>query len=347
MQNTAEIIPLQPKNSIMRLWEYERVLKENGLPLDPAELERILSNFKSYFSKPQSAQEIFEAFQENMDLQLGSDNSCIGYANTFSCYLESEQTFNEESIYRFIRSEQAKGNSNSTINTKLSALRTCAKWATIRGIIPVNFMELIKPLKTHKKMKPVVELDLKKVMSEVDSICRHEWIALRNKAMIMLFAVCGVRVSELINIESAFVNTAECSIRLMVAKGNKERMIYYPDEYAFIIDQYIAVRSTLSPSMRESKYFFLSGSPNVKGGDYRLTRQGVDNIIKRHTGQSDHEVSCHKLRHYCGTTLYKKGADLLKIQEHLGHDNLESTKVYIATDEQDKKETAEMMNDIF
>ena len=144
----------------------------------------------------------------------------------------------------------------------------------------------------------------------------------RNKAMIELMYGCGLRVSELINLEINDIDTINCIIRIL-GKGSKEREIPLGEYSIEYLKKYLNIRNDLLKGKSCNKLFL---NNHGKG----ITRQGFFKILKKLLKEKglNEDVSPHTLRHSFATHLINRGADLRSIQEMLGHSDISTTKIY-------------------
>ena len=150
----------------------------------------------------------------------------------------------------------------------------------------------------------------------------------RNKAMLELMYGCGLRVSELVNLEINDIDITNCLIRIM-GKGSKEREIPIGEYAIEYLKKYLDQRDLLLKNKPCTKLFL-----NNHGEG--MTRQGFFKMLKALLLEKglNSEVSPHTLRHSFATHLINRGADLRSIQEMLGHSDISTTKIYTrVTDE--------------
>ena len=133
---------------------------------------------------------------------------------------------------------------------------------------------------------------------------------------------CGLRVSELVNLEINDIDITNCLIRV-AGKGSKERDIPVGEYSLHFLNEYLNVRNSLLKGKSTQKLFI-----NNHGSG--MTRQGffknLKNILKE-KGLNPN-ISPHTLRHSFATHLVNRGADLRSIQELLGHSDISTTKIY-------------------
>lgn len=251
------------------------------------------------------------------------------YAQFFKSFLQAAETYNDESIENFIKSEQAKGNSPITINTKLSALKSLGEWAYARHLIESDTFMRINLLPVTKNKK-ITALGLN--TSEIMEMAHNKGngvIAIRDIAIMNTFIVTGCRVSELIQMKITDVDFMNKEIKIRHGKGNKERIVSISDGCIIALQSYLEkIKNIDNPEM----LLFLSTRPAI-GGSRQMTRQAVYKVVKGITGG---EIGCHKLRHLTATTMLNAGVAIDTVQEILGHSSINTTKIYAERNRQAK-----------
>ena len=149
----------------------------------------------------------------------------------------------------------------------------------------------------------------------------------RNRAIIETLYSCGLRVSELINLEINKIFLDEEYI-VIKGKGDKERIVPISPTAIHEIKLYLDDRCRLDIKPEEENILFL----NRRGR--RLTRVMIFYIIKQLAELAGirKEISPHTLRHSFATHLLEGGANLRAIQQMLGHESITTTEIYIHID---------------
>lgn len=150
--------------------------------------------------------------------------------------------------------------------------------------------------------------------------------ALRDYCMLMLFMSCGLRVSELVSLNTTDIY--EDHLRVL-GKGNKERVIYFADGCREAIDDYLSVRDGEELPKGEENALFISRDQR------RISVRGVQKMLDKKlklAGLDSSRYSPHKLRHTAATLMLKNGVDTRALQEVLGHSNLNTTQIYTHLD---------------
>jgi len=149
-------------------------------------------------------------------------------------------------------------------------------------------------------------------------------IGLRDRAMLEVLYACGLRVSELINLDLLSVNIRQGVVRVM-GKGKKERLVPLGEEALSWINKYLEeARTSLSVDNINDSALFLSKRGKA------MTRQTFWYRIKEYALKADVDktLSPHTLRHAFATHLLNHGADLRTVQILLGHSSLSTTQIY-------------------
>ncbi len=248
-------------------------------------------------------------------------------------YIESIDT-NE--IYEFLHYvTRVRGNSPSARARKLSSINGFFKYMC-------NKRKLIKANPAHDIDSPALSKRLPKYLTLNDSLKLLDSVNSdfyeRDFCILMLFLNCGMRLSELININLTDIRTDEKTMRI-VGKGNKERLVYLNGACEESIKTLIIARKKLE-NLQDQKALFVS-----KRTGRRLSSRRVQQIVEgclQAAGLSGRGYSPHKLRHTAATMMYQEGnVDMLALKEILGHAHVSTTEIYTHLSTQHLKDAAE------
>lgn len=148
----------------------------------------------------------------------------------------------------------------------------------------------------------------------------------RDYCILMLFMSCGLRISELVSLNTTDIY--EDHLRV-TGKGNKERIIYFGEGCREAIDDYLAVRDSEKIIPEDKNALFISRD------NRRISVRGVQKMVDKKlsmAGLDASRYSPHKLRHTAATLMLKNGVDTRALQEVLGHSNLSTTQIYTHID---------------
>ena len=164
------------------------------------------------------------------------------------------------------------------------------------------------------------EADVEALLSAPDI---GQGLGCRDRAMLETLYATGLRVSELVGLQSSQINLRQGVVRI-VGKGNKERLVPLGEVAEHWLESYgrTARKSLLQGRQTEDVFVTARGAA--------MTRQAFWHIIKRYARQAGiHKpLSPHTLRHAFATHLLNHGADLRVVQLLLGHSDLSSTQIY-------------------
>ena len=148
----------------------------------------------------------------------------------------------------------------------------------------------------------------------------------RDHAILVTLANTGVRLSELVGLDTIHVDFPRAQLRVF-GKGRKERLVPLNRTVSAVLEAYLSDTGRV-PAHGERALFL-----NARGG--RLTGRAVQYIVDaaaKAAGLGGRRISPHKLRHSFATLLHRRDVDLVDIQALLGHASLASTQIYTHTD---------------
>ncbi len=163
----------------------------------------------------------------------------------------------------------------------------------------------------------------REVRALIDAPDLKKPVGLRDRAMLELLYASGLRISELVGLTTASLNTRQGVVRI-VGKGGKERLVPVGAEALRWIERFVV--EGRPPLLKRSGSAALF--PSQRGAF--MTRQTFWHAVKRYSRQAglNREVSPHSLRHAFATHLLNHGADLRAVQMMLGHADLSTTQIY-------------------
>lgn len=234
-------------------------------------------------------------------------------------------------IRDYIRVLSDGGMAPASISRIISSIRTYYRFLSSENILDENPVLLINNPKLPKKLPDV--LSEKEISLIINAIQESSQFYQRDKAIIELLYSCGIRVTELCNLEMSNLFIDEDLIRVM-GKGNKERLLPLGVRSKKYLDDYIKHSRNSHIKKSVSSFVFVSRNGN------QLTRAMINIILNKWTQVSGlkKSVSPHKLRHSFATHLLEGGADLRFVQALLGHSDISTTQIYTHIDKHYLKE---------
>ena len=209
----------------------------------------------------------------------------------------------------------------------ISGVKQFFKFLILENEIVSDPSELLEMPSIGRKLPEI--LSVEEIDRLIDAIDLSKPEGHRNKAIIETLYSCGLRVSELVNLQFENLFFDEGFIRL-IGKGNKQRLVPVSPSVEKEMELYTNnVRATLNIKKGHESYIFL----NRRGA--KLTRVMIFTIIKNLAIEIglDKVISPHTFRHSFATHLLEGGANLRAIQEMLGHESIITTEIYTHLDQ--------------
>lgn len=222
---------------------------------------------------------------------------------------------------------EERQNIATTRARKVACLRSYFKYMSSKAkYIDDNPAKELDSPKTKQSLPRYLDLEeSKKLLASVEGENKY-----RDYAILTLFLNCGLRLSELVNIN---ISDFKDDILIVTGKGNKERVIYLNEACLSAVRNYLRVRPT--DNVIDKKALFLSNRLT------RISNKTVQWLVKKYiksAGLDESKYSVHKLRHTAATLMYKyANTDLRTLQEILGHNQLATTQIYTHIDDAQRR----------
>lgn len=213
--------------------------------------------------------------------------------------------------------------SQSSISKVISIIKSFFNYLEEEEVISKNPSRKIRvPKKINRIPKVISKTEFDMLLSSIEfspSRCRKN--AVRDKLIISMLFYTGIRRAELLNLDWNDFNLEKNTLLIRSGKGNKDRIIPIHRNLLPLIDVYLTLRLPL-----KNNALFIGEARK------RLSIISFTNMLKmylRLSGLSKKGYSAHSFRHSFATHLIESGADLFKVQRLLGHQSLDTTKIYI------------------
>ena len=232
----------------------------------------------------------------------------------------SLKSIKNHEIEKYINYLFNKGFASSTINRKISSLKSFFLFLQKKGKILENPIRELPSTKQEKKLP--ISMSEDDVETLLNAPIQDSFIGYRDKAMLELLYATGVRVSELINIKFSDIDLTRSIVKVL-GKGSKERLIPFGESANEYMKIYLEHRS--QRVINRSIQFIFVSTKNSK-----ISREAFWHRIKFYSRKINISIniSPHTLRHAFATHLLNRGADLRSVQLLLGHSDLSTTQIY-------------------
>lgn len=193
-----------------------------------------------------------------------------------------------------------------------------------------NKEKILEDNPAHNIDAPSVKNKLPKYLSLDESLLLLETIKnsdvryrVRDYAIITLFLNCGMRLSELVNINFSDIESDMSKLKV-TGKGAKERVIYLNDACRAALTEYLKIR--MSEHSEDENALFVSRNSR------RVSNSTIQKMLEKYlklSGLAKRGYSVHKLRHTAATLMYSTGeVDIRVLKDILGHEQLNTTQIY-------------------
>ena len=254
----------------------------------------------------------------------------------FECFLKDNDTqldlltADRDLVRLWVVDLMEKGAATTTVNRKLSTLRSFYRFLRIRG---VREKSPVQGLSGPKNKKPLPQFVKESEMNELldNTDLGKGFIGIRNRTVIATFYETGIRMAELIGLDDDDIDFGSSIIKV-TGKRDKQRLIPFGKELKERFCAYLEAR--VAEFGHTDGAFFLS----PKGE--RIPRHQVYLLVKDALSQVSTvgKKSLHVLRHTFATSMLNHDAELGAVKELLGHNSLQTTEIYVHTTFKELKE---------
>ncbi|NLJ04093.1 MAG: tyrosine-type recombinase/integrase [Exilispira sp.] len=269
-----------------------------------------------------------------------SENTIVNYRKDLLqfaefCYknwnISTISNINNDIIRSYLSELRLKRRMSSTIIRKRSALSSFIRFLEQKGFMQKGLVSFPKGFRGERKLpESFTKNQITNFLLFVKNQIKNDTnvFEYRDYVMIIFLSFCGVRASELINMKKNHIDSQNCIIKV-TGKGNKQRLVPFPDDFRKDINCYIRLTQ-----MNNWEFLFCNKSGK------KLTRRGLFYILVKKVEKYPDPVHMHphKFRHTFATLLLENGADIRMIQKLLGHESIATTEKYTHLDRERKKQ---------
>ena len=297
-------------------------------------------------------------FSEHLPQQRNcSPHTMASYSDSFRLFLNymlksrkvipsriALSDFSAQNILDFLNYlESDRKNTVSTRNTRLAAIRSFLNYILILNPNLAGHVQGVMHIPLKRKKKVILDyLSRQEIDAIIDAISKDTWSGRRDKIMFQLMYNTGARVSEIIDLKVSDIRTEPKGIIHILGKGRKERKMPLWKNTVSMLKQWVK-----SNRFKEDDVLF----PSNRG--YKMTRSAVtkrltdavEKALPACPSLKKHRISPHTIRHTTAMHLLQKGNDITVIAMWLGHENIETTHMYIAADTKMKEQALKTLHE--
>lgn len=264
--------------------------------------------------------QILSEYLEYLEIEKGlCENTLEAYRRDLGSFLEfcncELNDIKRSHLNSYILALREQKYSPTSVARKIASLRGFFKWLCANEICTSNPALTLEQPKLPQKLPKVMTIE------EIETILKQN-LTPEQKVIVELLYGCGLRVSELANLDLNNIDTGAKYLQCM-GKGSKERIVPLGKKAVKAVKNFLPHREYLVNKFKLSTKKLLiteNGKP--------VTRQDIYNFINEQGKKIHKHISPHTLRHSFATHLLENGADLRIVQELLGHSDVSTTQLY-------------------
>lgn len=233
--------------------------------------------------------------------------------------IEAVQKISETSLNSYILSLEKEGMTPASVSRNIASIKAFLLFLLKNGKISGDPSERIRPPKVIKKAPQIIPPELiDRLLKQPDANTNK---GIRDRAMLELLYATGMKVSELISLKVSDINLGG---RYLACGEKRERTVPFGKTAKSALQEYSKIRDSAFVK-GETEILFLNSSGE------QLTRQGFWKILKAYANEVGiKEINPNIIRHSFAAHLLENGADLLSVQEFLGHADISTTQLYLS-----------------
>lgn len=268
----------------------------------------------------QNLSEYLEYLEVEKGLSINTIEAYRRDLGDFLCFCESRGIENFDNVRRselnsYVLKLHDENMTTTTVVRKIASLRGFFKWLCANDYCKSDPTLTLEQPKLPKRLPKVM------TVQEIEAILNQNLDELHSVIIELLYG-CGLRVSELVNINLSDIDIKSKYLQCL-GKGSKERIVPLGKKAVYALNKYLPIREfNLRKNNVETKRLLVDESGRI------LTRQDVYTFIHSQGEKIHKHISPHTLRHSFATHLLENGADLRIVQELLGHSDVSTTQLY-------------------
>ncbi|SFE24518.1 Site-specific recombinase XerD [Paenibacillus algorifonticola] len=262
--------------------------------------------------------------------------------------------------------EYQLGNTNLTINRKLSSLKSLfdylqnkAETAELKPYIQRNVMAKMDLNVVKESQETIANRIEGKILREDEFEAFRQFVAHdfgevnkenkriyhfhqmnreRDTAIVSLILGSGLRLSEVAGINLEDLDLSKAIVRV-IRKGNKEQYVYFSKQALLDVESYLQIRESRYKPEKLEPFLFIAAPIGRKGKSRRLTQRSIEKLIEKYaTAFGKPALTVHSLRHSFATRYHLENNDVPRLKNQLGHSSIQTTMIYThLTDEEMRK----------
>ena len=246
---------------------------------------------------------LIEKLKRELEIRNFSKQTIKGYLSSVDKFIHySEGNGLNETVLKSYVQSNLKIKNPSSVRKDLFAIKFF-----FENVLK-NKLSIPNPKKNHSLPEILSIEEIRLMLDKTDNI--------KHKLILKLLYGCGLRVSEIVNLQKKDINFEEALIHVKLAKGKKDRFVKIPSSLTEDLENYC--------KLDNSEILFASN----RGG--KLTKNTIQKIVQNAGKKAEikKRVYPHLLRHSFATHLLEQGTDLRIIQKLLGHSDIKTTQIY-------------------
>ena len=234
------------------------------------------------------------------------------------------ETIDSDVVRGWMEHMMDAGNTASTVNRRLSALRSLYRFALRRNMVTCNPAHTVRgPKKARLLPQFVREGDMDRLLDGT-GMWNGSFEDMRARTILMTFYETGLRLAELVSLNDCDVDFVEAQIKV-TGKRNKQRIVPFGPELESTLEAYIKERDAQVGHCCEALFVDNQGRRITPGKVRNLVRENLQKVTTMK------KRSPHVLRHSFATAMLNNDAGLESVQKLLGHESLATTEIYTHT----------------